>query len=85
LSDCTGVAATRNLWKGGIIGRQMRLSMIFAFMYMPGIMYRRGDITLNAPLNIPLPLRRRIWAIHIWLFINCGCLAMFYFIVKSTQ
>lgn len=83
LSDCKGVAATRNLWQGGVIGRQMRLSIIFAIMYMPGIMYRRGDITENAHLNIPRHLRKKIWAIYIWLFINGGCLAALYYAVSS--
>lgn len=84
LSDCPGVINTRNIWGGGIIGRHMRLSMIFAFMYMPGIMYRRGDITENAHLNIPRSLRRRIWAIYIWLLLNCGCLAILNYAITTS-
>jgi hypothetical protein len=83
LSDCQGVTNTRNLWQGGIVGRHMRLSIIFAIMYMPRIMYRRGDITENAHLNIPRHLRKKIWAIYIWLFINGGCLAALYYAVSS--
>jgi hypothetical protein len=54
-------------------------------MYMPGVMYRRGDITKNAPLNIPLQLRRKIWAIYIWLFVNVGFLAALYYAVKIAK
>lgn len=54
-------------------------------MYMPGVMYRRGDITKNAHLNIPLQLRRKIWAIYIWLFVNAGFLAALYYAVKIAR
>ena len=83
LSDCKGVMETKILWRGGVKGRQMRLSMVFAFMYMPGVWYRRGDITKDAHLNIPRRLRREVWVIYIWLFINCGWLAISYFYVKN--
>ncbi|RJX82113.1 hypothetical protein [Pseudomonas sp. LS-2] len=85
LSGCKGIAATRELWKGGFRGRQMRLSIIFATMYMPGVMYRRGDITKIAHFNIPLQLRRKIWAIYIWLFVNAGVLAAVYYAVKIAR
>jgi hypothetical protein len=83
LTDCDGIVNTRSLWGGGVWGRHMRLSMIFAAMYMPGIMFRRGYITENAHLNIPLHIRQRIWAINIWLLINCTCMAVLYYSVKS--
>lgn len=54
-------------------------------MYMPGVMYRRGDITKNAHLNIPLQLRRKIWAIYIWPFVNAGFLAALYYAVKIAR
>jgi hypothetical protein len=63
----------------------MRLSIIFATMYMSGVMYRRGDITKNAHLNIPLQLQRKIWAIYIWLFVNAGFLAALYYAVKIAR
>jgi hypothetical protein len=85
LSDCQGVTNTRNLWQGGILGRHMRLSIIFAIMYMPRIMYRRGDITQNAHLNIPAHLRRRMWAIHTWLVINCVFLAALCYAIKYSR
>ncbi|RAU45852.1 hypothetical protein DBY65_002665 [Pseudomonas sp. RIT412] len=85
LSDCAGVTATRNLWQGGVIGRQMRLSIIFAIMYMPKVMHRRGDITRDAHLNIPQHLRRRIWTIHIWLLINGFFLAALCYAIGGTQ
>jgi len=85
LSDCEGITATSNLWQGGVIGRHMRLSIIFATMYMPGVMYRRGDITKDAHLNIPFQLRRKIWAIYIWLFINAGFLAVLCYAVETPR
>lgn len=85
LSDCQGVTNTRNLWQGGVIGRQMRLSIIFAIMYMPRIMYRRGDITQDAHLRIPFRLRRHIWGLHIWLFINGGALAALCYAIESSR
>jgi hypothetical protein len=54
-------------------------------MYMPRIMYRRGDITENAHLNIPAHLRRRMWAIHTWLVINCIFLAALCYAIKSSR
>jgi len=84
LSDCKGIINTRTLWGSGVWGRHVRLSIIFATLYMPGIMFRRGDITENAHLNIPLYFRRRIWALNVWLLINCAWLAVLYYAVKKT-
>ena len=85
LSDCQGVVNTRNLWGGGVIGRHMRLSIIFAGMWMPKIMFRRGDFTKNAHLNIPRHLRLRIWGINIWLIFNCTCIAVLSYAIKAFK
>jgi hypothetical protein len=85
LSDCQGVINTRNLWGGGVIGRHMRLSIIFAGMWMPRIMHRRGDFTKDAHLNIPRRLRWRIWAVMVWLIINCMSMAVLYFAIKASK
>jgi len=84
LPDCRSVIDTKNLWGGGVAGRHMRLSMIFAAMWMPGIMYRRGYVTKNAHLNIPRPLRRRIWRLNIWLITNCAWAAVLYYAIESA-
>jgi hypothetical protein len=83
LPECRSVIDTKNLWGGGVAGRHMRLSMIFAAMWMPGIMYRRGYVTKNAHLNIPRPLRRRIWRLNIWLITNCAWAAVLYYAIES--
>jgi hypothetical protein len=70
MSDCLIVINFKDFWGDSVKGRHRRLSMIFGAMYMPGIMFRRGYITENAHLNIPVHLRRRIWALVIWLTVN---------------
>lgn len=70
LSGSKCITETRNLWTGGMIGRLMRLGMVFIVMSMPRLMYVRGHAEKDAHRSIPLPLRRWMWGIHIALLTN---------------
>jgi hypothetical protein len=66
LNDCRCISDARSMWGNGIIGRQMRMNMVTVVLTFPHLMYRRGDITINANLKVPKNLRT--WVL--WLYVN---------------
>jgi len=54
LSDCRCIAEIRAIWQGGIVGRHMRLNMVFMAKCMPGFFVRRGDMTKKCSLQYPV-------------------------------
>ena len=85
LSDCRCINDFRAIWQGGIIGRHMRFNMVMMVITFPGAMYRRGDTTQDAHQRIPLRLKRWIWRIYIWLFLNGFCLALLAYLIKVSR
>jgi len=85
LSDCRCVSDTRTIWQGGVVGRHMRLNMVFMVTYMPGFFFRRGDITKDAQLNIPHHLKWWIWCLHGWLVTNGGAMAVLCYLIKDAR
>jgi hypothetical protein len=70
LSGNKCVINTKSLWGGGVIGRLMRLGMVFIVISMPGFMYARGEAMKDAHQSIPRHLKRWMWGIHIALLTN---------------
>jgi hypothetical protein len=85
LSDCRCINDFRAIWQGEIIGRHMRFNMVMMVITFPSAMYRRGDITQDAHHRIPLRLKRRIWRIYIWLFLNGFSLALLAYLIKVSR
>lgn len=84
LSGCRCISDTKTLWQGGFFARHMRLNMVFMVTYLPGIMHRRGHITKDAHLNIPLRLKWWIWGIYFWLFSNSCAMAVLCYLIKTS-
>jgi hypothetical protein len=85
LSDCRCINDFRAIWQGGIIGRHMRFNMVMMVITFPNAMYRRGDSTQDAHDRIPLRLKRWIWGIYIWLFLNGFCLTLLAYLIKVSR
>jgi hypothetical protein len=85
LSDCRCITDFRNIWQGGVIGRHMRFNLVMMIITFPNAMYRRGDITKDAHHRIPLRLKRWIWGIYIFLYINGFCLALLGYLIKVSR
>lgn len=85
LSDCRCINDFKAIWQGGIIGRHMRFNMVLMVITFPSAMYRRSDSTQDAHHRIPLRLKRRIWGIYIWLFLNGFSLAVLAYLIKVSR
>lgn len=85
LSDCRCINDFRAIWQGEIIGRHMRFNMVLMVITFASAMYRRGDTTQDAHQRIPLRLKRWIWRIYIWLFLNGFCLALLAYLIKVSR
>jgi len=85
LSDCRCIAEIRAIWQGGIVGRHMRLNMVFMVTYMPEFFFRRGDITKDAHLKIPRHLKWCIWCLHGWIFANVAAMAVLCYLIKNAR
>lgn len=82
LSGNKCVINTKSLWGGGVIGRLMRLGMVFIVISMPGFMYARGEAMKDAHQSIPRHLKRWMWGLHISLFLNLTSLMALSFLIK---
>ena len=82
LSGNKCVINTKSLWGGGVIGRLMRLGMVFIVISMPGFMYDRGEAMKDAHQSIPRHLKRWMWGLHISLFLNLTSLMALSFLIK---
>jgi hypothetical protein len=82
LSGNKCVIDTKTLWGGGIIGRLIRLGMVFIVISMPRFMYDRGEAMKDAHQSIPRHLKRWVWGLHISLFLNLTLLMTLSLLIK---
>ncbi|MFJ3484675.1 hypothetical protein ACIPL1_15005 [Pseudomonas sp. NPDC090202] len=77
LADCKCVIDTKAIWGGGVIGRQMRMNMIFFILAFPDVMHKQGNTSRDAHKKVPTHLRQWVLFQYLWLIIVAVCMVVF--------
>ncbi|SEQ64730.1 hypothetical protein SAMN03159444_02145 [Pseudomonas sp. NFACC02] len=84
LSSSPCIALTKGIWGDGVIGRHMRINMIFLAVTFPSAMCRRGYIRENDNFRVPYHFKLRLWILYTHLSLNLLVLMILGYVIETT-